>query len=60
VAPFASWHGLIITSRQLIHAYKQYPFLFYNEVMPDLFDHAMQERMKQEAPLAARMRPHTS
>lgn len=26
--------------------------------MPDLFDHAMQERMKTEAPLAARMRPH--
>src|SRR5512140_3670031 len=25
----------------------------------DLFDHAMQERMKQEAPLAARMRPRT-
>jgi len=25
--------------------------------MPDLFDHAMQERMKTEAPLAARMRP---
>ena len=25
----------------------------------DLFDHAMQERMSQEAPLAARMRPHT-
>ena len=24
----------------------------------DLFDHAMQERMSQEAPLAARMRPH--
>jgi putative ATPase len=27
--------------------------------MPDLFDHAMRERMKQEAPLAARMRPRT-
>jgi len=27
--------------------------------MPDLFDHAMQERMKNEAPLAARMRPRT-
>jgi putative ATPase len=27
--------------------------------MPDLFDHAMQERMKSEAPLAARMRPRT-
>ena len=27
--------------------------------MPDLFDHAMQERMKTEAPLAARMRPRT-
>ncbi len=27
--------------------------------MPDLFDHALQERMKQEAPLAARMRPRT-
>jgi len=27
--------------------------------MPDLFDHAMQERMKYEAPLAARMRPRT-
>lgn len=25
--------------------------------MPDLFDHAMRERMKNEAPLAARMRP---
>ncbi len=25
--------------------------------MPDLFDHALQERMKSEAPLAARMRP---
>src|SRR6187549_2508239 len=25
----------------------------------DLFDYAMQERMKQEAPLAARMRPRT-
>src|SRR5512133_895496 len=25
----------------------------------DLFDHAMQERMKKEAPLAARMRPRT-
>jgi len=27
--------------------------------MPDLFDHAMQERMKSEAPLAARRRPRT-
>ncbi|MFZ5858401.1 MAG: AAA family ATPase [Chloroflexota bacterium] len=27
--------------------------------MSDLFDHAMQERMKNEAPLAARMRPRT-
>src|SRR5512137_1853333 len=27
--------------------------------MPDLFDHAMQERMNTEAPLAARMRPRT-
>ncbi|NCP85964.1 MAG: AAA family ATPase [Anaerolineae bacterium CG_4_9_14_3_um_filter_57_17] len=27
--------------------------------MPDLFDHAMNERMKNEAPLAARMRPRT-
>ncbi|MEW6030213.1 MAG: AAA family ATPase [Chloroflexota bacterium] len=27
--------------------------------MADLFDHAMQERMKTEAPLAARMRPRT-
>jgi len=27
--------------------------------MPDLFDHAMGERMKEEAPLAARMRPRT-
>jgi putative ATPase len=26
---------------------------------PDLFDHALQERMKREAPLAARMRPRT-
>src|SRR5689334_24108435 len=34
--------------------------LFYNHLMTDdLFDHAMQERMKQEAPLAARMRPRT-
>jgi putative ATPase len=27
--------------------------------MPDLFDHAMNERMKSDAPLAARMRPRT-
>src|SRR5512135_1741906 len=27
--------------------------------MPDLFDHAMSERMRSEAPLAARMRPRT-
>lgn len=27
--------------------------------MPDLFDHAMTERMKADAPLAARMRPRT-
>src|SRR5512137_2901144 len=27
--------------------------------MPDLFDHALQQRMKNEAPLAARMRPRT-
>jgi putative ATPase len=27
--------------------------------MDDLFDHAMQDRMKQEAPLAARMRPRS-
>ncbi len=27
--------------------------------MTDLFEHALQERMKQEAPLAARMRPRT-
>jgi replication-associated recombination protein RarA len=27
--------------------------------MPDLFDHALQERMKCEAPLVARMRPRT-
>ena len=27
--------------------------------MPDLFDYAMNERMKNEAPLAARMRPRT-
>lgn len=27
--------------------------------MPDLFDHALTERMKSEAPLAARMRPRT-
>ena len=27
--------------------------------MPDLFDHAMQQRLKDEAPLAARMRPRT-
>lgn len=27
--------------------------------MPDLFDHALSERMKSEAPLAARMRPRT-
>jgi putative ATPase len=29
------------------------------QLMSDLFDHAMQERMKSEAPLAARMRPRT-
>src|SRR5512137_2716904 len=28
-------------------------------IMPDLFDHALQQRMKNEAPLAARMRPRT-
>src|SRR5512145_3059478 len=34
--------------------------LFYNHDMTDdLFDHAMRERMKQEAPLDARMRPRT-
>ncbi len=34
--------------------------IIYNYYMTDdLFDHAMQERMKQEAPLAARMRPRT-
>jgi putative ATPase len=27
--------------------------------MPDLFDHAMQQQMRSEAPLAARMRPRT-
>jgi len=27
--------------------------------MPDLFDHALQQRMQSEAPLAARMRPRT-
>src|SRR5512133_3867169 len=27
--------------------------------MSDLFDHALEERMKDEAPLAARMRPRT-
>src|SRR5512142_1554933 len=27
--------------------------------MSDLFDHALEERMKSEAPLAARMRPRT-
>ena len=27
--------------------------------MPDLFDHALQERMQSEAPLAARIRPRT-
>jgi putative ATPase len=27
--------------------------------MPDLFDHAMQQRLQDEAPLAARMRPRT-
>ena len=33
-------------------------FILYNHNMTDdLFDHAMQERMKNEAPLAARMRP---
>src|SRR5512137_2142259 len=31
----------------------------YNHPMSDLFDHAMHERMKTEAPLAARMRPRT-
>ena len=32
---------------------------FIITLMPDLFDHAMQERMQSEAPLAARMRPRT-
>jgi putative ATPase len=32
---------------------------FIITLMPDLFDHAMQERMQTEAPLAARMRPRT-
>ena len=27
--------------------------------MPDLFDHALQEQMKSETPLAARMRPRS-
>ena len=27
--------------------------------MPDLFEHAMQQRMQDESPLAARMRPRT-
>jgi replication-associated recombination protein RarA len=27
--------------------------------MPDLFDHALGERMQSETPLAARMRPRT-
>jgi len=31
----------------------------YNRVMQDLFDHAMKEKLKHEAPLAARMRPRT-
>lgn len=31
----------------------------YNGAMTDLFTHAMQEKMKTEAPLAARMRPRT-
>src|SRR5512137_548793 len=31
----------------------------YNHPMSDLFDHAMHQRMKDEAPLAARMRPRT-
>src|SRR5512137_2212669 len=31
----------------------------YNHPMSDLFDHAMHERMKTEAPLAARMRPRS-
>ena len=31
----------------------------YNHPMPDLFDHALGERMQSEAPLAARMRPRT-
>ena len=33
--------------------------IIYNHCMSDLFDHAMTERMKTEAPLAARMRPRT-
>ena len=33
--------------------------LGYNKSEMDLFDHAMHERMKTEAPLAARMRPRT-
>ncbi len=31
----------------------------YNHSMSDLFDHVMQERIKTEAPLTARMRPRT-
>jgi putative ATPase len=31
----------------------------YNSYMPDLFDHALQDRLNTEAPLAARMRPRT-
>jgi putative ATPase len=33
--------------------------LGYNKSEMDLFDHALHERMKTEAPLAARMRPRT-
>ena len=34
-------------------------FIPMGEKRLDLFDHAMQKRMKDEAPLAARMRPRT-
>ena len=37
----------------------EFPQPVYNEDMTDLFDHSLRERMRTEAPLAARMRPRT-
>lgn len=43
--------------KQLRWHYKRFA---YSHLMSDLFDHAMRERMKQEALLAARIRPRWS